>query len=134
MRRVCVLLSLSLSAFAVIGCGLGVTSPVKEPPSRALAEGETIGRVERGIDGTATSGDVLTLLSLSCNRDQLTVRTNHNGITATMDCTKQVTQAAVERFLGLQVSITYAGGALTIESATAGMLELPVGEPRVTER
>jgi len=101
------------------------TSGQPAPVVRALAPGETIGRVERASAGTPESS-VRTLLSVECRKGRLTVRTNVDEITANDDCARPVPQSTLDQLLGMPAVVTYTGDRLVIDSAASGVkLELP---------
>ena len=127
-----VLIVLALGAAAFGPCG-GSAPSKKTPATHPLAEGATIGKIERSAGGTAVVVNVHTLLTLSCINGQLVVRTNLETLAGSMDCARMIPQSEVERFLGLPIVITYAGGRLRIESPTAGTLELPATDVSVSD-
>jgi hypothetical protein len=91
-----------------------------------LAEGETIGTSEHVTGGTTVASSVITLLTMTCTNGRLVVDTNLKTITGKMDCAQEVPQATLEHFYGQAVGISYAGGRLRIESASAGTIDLAV--------
>lgn len=90
-----------------------------------VADGESIGKIERSAGGTAVVTDIRTLLTLSCSNGQLTLRTNLETLTGGMECSRMVGQSIADRFLGQPVAVTYSGGAVQIENPTAGTIILP---------
>jgi hypothetical protein len=123
----------ALAGLAVAACALGISAKPKAAGSRPLNDGEEIGKVQRSAGGTAAIEGVRTLLALTCREKQLIVTTNKESITAGMDCQQQPPQAALDRFLGRPVAVTYAGGRLRIENPSAGTLELPAADASITE-
>jgi len=95
--------------------GPGAPTPVVRP----LAAGETLGQVDHASAGTPTAG-VRTLLSVTCTRGRLVVRTNVDSITAPDDCKQPIPQATLDAFLGLPAVITYTGDHLIIASIAGG--------------
>ena len=114
----------ALAAFVFAACGRKVvTGPT--PVTRALAAGETIGRVDRASAGTPDSS-VRTLLSVECKGGRLTVRTNVDFITASDDCATPISQATLDQLLGMPAIVTYTGEHLVIENAAkTAKLDLP---------
>jgi len=116
----------ALAALTFVSCGR-TTGPKPVSVTRALAVGETIGRVERASAGTPELS-VRTLLSVTCRSGRLIVRTNVDAITATGDCAAPIPQSTLDQMLGLPAVVTYTGDRLVIESAATGVkLELPAG-------
>jgi hypothetical protein len=111
----------ALAAFAFGPCREHVRGKQPGAP-RPMAAGETLGKADAssGADVAAR-----TLLSVTCRDGQLVVRTNLDAISAADDCTQPIPQAALDRFIGLPVIITYTGERLVIENVAAGIkLEL----------
>ena len=94
--------------------------------TRPLGDGESLGKIERLAGGTAVTSNVRTLLTLACQNGQLILRTNQEAISGEMDCSKQIPQAALDRFLAQPVVITYNGERLRLENPSAGTLNLTV--------
>ena len=112
------------AALVFASCHSGASGQLA-PVVRALAPGETIGRVERASAGTSESS-VRTLLSVECKNGRLTVRTNVDSITASDDCAEPMPQSTLDQMLGMPATVTYTGDRLVIESAASGVkLELP---------
>jgi hypothetical protein len=119
-----VMLSIGVIVVATVACRSG--SNTRRPAATTpVADGESIGKIERSAGGTAVVTDVRTLLTLSCGNGELTIRTNLDALAGGMDCSRMVGQSVTDRFLGQPVVITYAGGAVQIENPTAGTIVLP---------
>lgn len=109
-------------------CG-GTGAPSSPTPVvRALADGEVLGKVERGA-----SGDILTLVGISCDNGKLIVRMGSKTVTGAMDCKDAPPQALVERVLSKQVTVTYASGKVRVESTNGESVEVPATSVMVTE-
>ncbi len=122
--RVAAPLIAAAAALVFVSCHSG-TSGQPAPVVRALAPGETIGRVERASAGTPESS-VRTLLSVECKNGRLTVRTNVDSITAADDCAAPMPQSTLDQLLGMPAVVTYTGDRLVIENVGSGVkLELP---------
>jgi hypothetical protein len=118
----------------VIACALAIgtsaacsksTAPPKPSGKTPLADGASIGKIQRSAGGTAVVTEVRSLLTLNCAADQLTLRTNLEAINGKMDCSRMISQPILDRFLGLPVVVTYSGETLQIESPVAGTIVLP---------
>ncbi len=117
-------LAAALVALVVAACGR-TTGPKPTSITRALAPGETIGRVDRASAGTPAS-DVRTLLSVECKDGRLTVRTNVDVIEAADSCATPIPQSTLDQLFGLPAVLTYTGDRLVIENAARGVkLDLP---------
>jgi hypothetical protein len=120
------------TTLAATSCKFSTTSK-KATNAQPLADGQTIGKIERLPGGTAVASEVITLLNLSCVGGQLIVRTNLQNIVGKMDCAQQVPQATLDRFYGQSVTVSYAGSRLRIDSVSAGTIELSVTGATITE-
>jgi hypothetical protein len=120
-------IALLMSCAFVIGSGACHSGSKKKLPvsTTPVADGESIGKIERSAGGTAVVTEVRTLLTLSCDGAELTLRTNLETLTGGMDCARMVGQSIAARFLGQPVAVTYTGGAVQIENPTAGTIILP---------
>jgi hypothetical protein len=118
--------ALAVIAFAIGGGACHSGSKPKPPTATTpVADGESIGKIERSAGGTAVVTDIRTLLTLSCGDGQLTLKTNLETLTGGMDCSRMVGQSIADRFLGQPVAVTYTGGAVQIENPAAGTIILP---------
>ncbi len=123
---------MTLLAIVLVGCQSGRNSNTLPTP-RALGVGETIGVVVATSTAPAARDGVRTLLSLTCTKHQLIVNTNLEGIVANADCSRQPLQAALERFLGQPVTITYTGDKLRITNPNAGVLDVAASDATIRE-
>lgn len=121
------LLLAAAAAVAVVACQSGAT-PSKSPTPRPMAEGEIVG----GPAMSSTSA-VRSLLSLSCVNGQLILKTNLEGIVATMDCATEPLQAVLDRFLGQPVTIAYTAGKLHIANPNGGALDIAAAGATIRE-
>lgn len=125
------LLTRSLGAIAICAmiatmAACGSSSPaLKHVVRTPIADGQSIGKIERSAGGTAVVTSVRSLLSLTCRDGILTLRTNLEILTGKMDCAQMIAQAIADRFLGQAVVATYTGGNLQIENPNAGTIILP---------
>ena len=101
------------------------------PVVRPLAEGEVLGKVDRGASGT--TGDILTLVGLSCDNSKLIVRMGPRTVTGAMDCNDMPPQALIERILSKQVTVTYGGGTVAIETVNGMKVDVPASDVTITE-
>lgn len=115
-----------VGACLAAACSFNTADKPNDAAGHTLADGETLGKIDRLPGGTAVVTSVITLLDLTCADGQVIVKTNLTSIVGKMDCQQAVPQSTLERFYGQSVSITYAGGRLKIESVSAGSLDLPV--------
>lgn len=130
--RALMLAAVVVVATVVAACSVGTT--VNRPSTaQPLAEGQTIGGLDRAPGGTAVLSNVRSLLAASCASDTLLVRTTREVVQAKMDCTRNLPEARYQPFLGQPVVITYAAGRLRLESPTAGVIDLPVSDATVTD-
>jgi hypothetical protein len=130
MPRRTLLASIALAAL-IAGCNTG-SSEKGSVRTRALAEGETLGKIERAAPGTAAV-EVQTLLSVTCVNGQVIVKTNRHGIFGTSDCTQVAPLAAIDAFVGKTVAITYTNGRLSITNVGAGRLEFAAGDAQISD-
>ena len=112
------------------GCSLG-RDPEPAAPGNQLADGDTLGKIERLPGGTAVPTDVRTLLDVSCTTDILSLRTNRELVTGEMPCDRLLPESIIQRFLGQPVAVRYDDGRIIVENETAGTMELPVESPRL---
>ena len=113
-------------------CQLHTTSK-KANDAQPLTDGQTIGKIDRLPGGTAVASEVVTLLNVACVDGELIVRTNLQSISGKMDCAQQIPQAALERFYGQSVTVSYANSRLRIDSVSAGTIELSVTGATITQ-
>ncbi|MBI5285529.1 MAG: hypothetical protein HY874_10590 [Chloroflexi bacterium] len=119
----------AMAAMAFGPCGTGVRD---KTPSKArpMVAGEVLGKVGApSADGTPIVAR--TLLSVTCREGVVVVRTNVDGISALMDCSRPVPQSSLDRFIGVPVIITYTGDVLRVENSNAGKLEIPATDATV---
>jgi hypothetical protein len=121
------LIAASAALMFAVGCTT-VKSAVKTPVARTLDEGEVIG----GAGGNGTVTAVESLVSADCAHGTLILKTNLNAILALMDCTQQPPQAALERFIGLPVTITYTNDKLRLAKSSGETLDFAVKDATVT--
>lgn len=119
-----------IAVVAVVAAACGGTGAPSSPTPvvRALADGEVLGKVERGA-----SGDILTLVGISCDNGKLIVRMGSKTVTGVMDCKDAPPQALVERVLSKQVTVTYANGKVHVESTNGELVEVPATSVMITE-
>jgi len=119
----------AMAALAFGPCGTGVRD--KQPSkARPMVAGEVLGKVDApSPDGTPTVAR--TLLSVTCREGVVVVRTNIDGISALMDCSRPVPQSSLDRFIGVPVVVTYTGDVLRVENITAGKLDIPATDARL---
>lgn len=117
---------LAVFAFVMGGsachCGSRLKRAIATTP---VADGESIGKIERSTTGTAVVTPIRSLLTISCSDGQLTLKANLETLTGGMDCSRMVEESIADRFLGQPVAVTYTGGAVRIENSTAGTITLP---------
>jgi hypothetical protein len=119
---------------ALVALAAACTSGRALQPSatgRPMTDGESIGEASHLVAGAGTPTGVRTLLSVGCQRGELTVHTNMESIIAGIDCTNDQPAARYQPFLGQIIAITYTGGRLRFENPTAGTLEVPVQQAKV---
>jgi len=109
------------------------TSDNGDDADARLESGESLGSIERLPGGTPVPTDVRTLLSARCDNGVLVLRTNQEEITSPMDCGQMLPEGVVSRFIGQPVAIRAQDGRLVIENATAGTMDFPAAEPRLSE-
>jgi hypothetical protein len=115
----------SLSFFVLIaGCSDDGTDDVVETPPSVTAQ-QTFGSINRLPDGQATVVSDHVLQSITCTAGQLTMVTAAGSFVGTMDCTAQVPQETIDRFVGKPVLITVSDTRLKIEHPQAGSLDYP---------
>lgn len=119
--------AVALTAFAA--CDSGTAGP-PTPPARTLAEGDVLGKVDRTASGG--EGNILTLVGLSCDNGKLIVRMRETTVTGTMDCLALPPQAAIDRVLSKQVTLTWAGGKVHIETVNGASVDVPATDVAVT--
>ncbi len=117
--------ALALSVGALVACGSNSSAKKSSTATHPLADGATIGKIERSAGGTAVVTNVRSLLALSCREGEVTLRTNLEALIGSMDCSHMITQSIADRFLGQPVVVTYGGGNLQLENPTAGTIVLP---------
>ena len=130
LARIAVALAVvAMAALAFGPCGTGVRDK-QASKARPMAAGEVLGKVDApSADGTPTIAR--TLLSVTCREGVVVVRTNVDGISALMDCSRPVPQSSLDRFIGVPVVITYTGDVLRVENSNAGKLEIPATDATV---
>ena len=124
-RRLAAIAIVCAVALGTLGACSKSTTPPKPSAKTPLADGASIGKIERSAGGTAVVTEIRSLLTLNCAAGQLTLRTNLEAISAKMDCSRMISQPILDRFLGLPVVVTYSGETLQIESPVAGTIVLP---------
>lgn len=128
-----VVLALVLS-LCLGGCKIGRdTSNDDVPDDAVLASGESLGSIERLPGGTPVPTDVRTFLSAQCADGTLVLRTNQEEIASPMDCSQMLPEGVLARFIGQPVAIRAQDGRLVVENASAGTMDFPAPEPRVSE-
>ncbi len=121
----------TLSTLAFGPCASGKRAA--PPTGRALAEGESIGKIDLTAPVTGVAGRVLTLLTVECVDGQLNVRTTVENVSAKMDCNDLQPSQAFVPFYGQQVSITNSGGTVVIANSTQGSIAMKATDPHVIE-
>ncbi|MEX0749268.1 MAG: hypothetical protein WD359_00530 [Dehalococcoidia bacterium] len=133
IRLTAVALVMSLVVVAS-GCSIGRDRDSDSNGDGAVLEsGESLGSIERLPGGTPAASDVRTLLSAQCADGVLTLRTNREEIASPMDCGQMLPEGVIARFIGQPVAIRAQEGRLIVENPTAGTMDFPAAEPRVTE-
>jgi hypothetical protein len=112
-------------------CGGTGASKAPTPVVRPVAEGEVLGKVDRGASGV--TGEILTLVGLSCDNGKLIIRMGPRTVTGAMDCKDLPPQAVIERVLSNQVTVTYAGGRVSVETANGEKVDVPASDVTITE-
>lgn len=125
------LAALAIAAMALSACSLGAGGAQKTA-GRPFADGETLGG-ETTVTGTPTAAQVHTLLSVSCERSALVIRTSVESITATSDCTKAPLEAELDRALGLPATISRAGDTLRITNPSGGTINIEASDVTVSD-
>ena len=122
LAAIAIVCAVALSAFGACSKSTPARKPSEKTP---LADGASIGKIERSAGGTAVVTSVRSLLTLNCAAGQLTLRTNLEAVTGKMDCSRMIGQPILDRFLGLPIAITYSSETLQVESPVAGTIVLP---------
>jgi hypothetical protein len=94
-------------------------------PTAAPAEGTSIGKIDRFPGGTAVITSDHTLISITCQTEQLVMTTSVAVFTGDMPCDRMVPADVVERFVQKPITITIDGGRLKIENPESGTLDFP---------
>jgi hypothetical protein len=100
---------------------------------RALADGESIGRIDPNSPVTSIAGRVHTLLAVECVDGQLNIRADVENVSAKMNCADLQPGQAFVPFYARPVSITNSGGQVVIANDTEGSIAIKATEPHVTE-
>lgn len=123
------LLALSTLAFGPCASGKRATPSL----GRALADGESIGKIDPNVPVTSIAGQVHTLLAVECVGGQLNIRATVENVSAKMDCNDLQPGPAFVPYYGQQVSITNSGGTVVIANDTQGSIAIKATDPHVTE-
>jgi hypothetical protein len=121
----------ALSTLAFGPCAAGKRAAPS--PGRALAEGESIGKIDPSVPVTSAAGRVHTLLTVECVDGQLDIRATVENVNAKMKCSDLQPAPAFVPYYGKQVSITNSGGTVVIANDTQGSIAIKATEPHVTE-
>jgi hypothetical protein len=124
-----VLAALSMLAFGPCAAG----KRAAPSPGRALAEGESIGKIDPSSAVTGVAGQVHTLLTVECVNGQLNIRATVENVSAKMNCSDLQPAPAFVPFYGKQVSITNGGDTVVIANDTEGSIAIKATDPHVTE-
>lgn len=127
-------ITLALAAVLALGFATACETESKSPRERGasqLEEGGELGEIERRPGGTAVATDVRTLVSVTCTDGTLFLRTSAELVRASMPCDRMPPQSIIDKFVSQTIAVRYADGRLTMDSVTAGTLELPATDPQV---
>jgi hypothetical protein len=126
--------AVALAALSTLAFG-PCASGKRAAPSlgRALAEGESIGKIDPSMPVTNAAGRVHTLLTVECVDGQLNIRATVENVNAKMDCNDLQPAPAFVPYYGKQVSITNGGGTIVIANDTEGSIAIKATDPHVTE-
>ncbi len=116
------LIAMLLAATLLIAaCSLGAGRAQKST-ARPFVDGETLGVSTTA--NAATADQVHTLLSVTCEKSSLIIRTSVESIVATSDCTKAPLEAELDRALGLPATISRIGDTLRITNPSGIKIEV----------
>lgn len=99
-------------------------SLVVQTPATVGAE-KTFGTINHLPGGVATVTSDYVLQSITCDNGTLVLVTTNARFVGTMDCTAQVPQETIDRFIGKPIMITITETRLKIEHPEAGSLDYP---------
>lgn len=129
LKEMAVLVALLASGAWFFACDDDSGGSVIEAPATVGAE-KTFGTISRLPGGFATITSDHVLESITCENGQLTMVTSAGRFVGTMDCTAQVPQETLDRFVGKPILITVTETRLKIENPEAGSLDYPATDVR----